>query len=183
MGLVHAYRPTRQSYLAAGLLLAVAAGGVRAVDLAATAGDDARTFDMAGASWQVVDVEQVVGVAQRDLMSGMGHNINGYVSDSQMMVRVAVVVSAGDHRTSFSAGWLKAYEDESRTPMLPSGGSLGAGFLAPHATVEGTVTFVVPRDGGHLVLKGRGSSHVIDLTTIAQAPPGVGDDDHDHHSH
>ena len=183
MRLVHAYRPTRQRYLAAGLLVAVSLGGVRAVDLAATAGDDDQTFDIAGASWKVVDVEQVVGVAQRDLMNGMGHNIGSYVSDSQMMVRVAVTVSAGDHRSSFSAGWLKAYEDGSKTPIQPAGGSLGAGLLAPHATVEGTVTFVVPRDGGHLVLKGRGSSHVIDLTTIAQAPPGVGHDDHDHHSH
>src|SRR5262245_66321394 len=104
MGIGGDYGLTRQGYLAVGLLLAVAVGGVRAVDLAASAGDDGRTFDMAGASWQVVDVEQVVGVAQRDLLSGMGHNIGGYVSDSQMMVRVAVAVSAGDPASRFSAG-------------------------------------------------------------------------------
>ena len=39
------------------------------------------------------------------------------------------------------------------TPILPAGGSLGAGVLSAHAEVEGTVTFVVPRDGGHLVLE------------------------------
>jgi hypothetical protein len=177
-------RPSRQTYLAAGLLVAAVVGGVRAADLASSLDNGSRSFEMAGASWRVTDVDEVVGVSKRDLMSGMGgmgHNIGGLVTDDQMMIKVSLAVTGGDHGTSFNAGWLRAYEAGSTTPILPTGGSLGSGALSAHAIVEGTVTFVVPRDGGHLVLRGRGTSHVVDLTTVDQAPHGAYD--HEHHSH
>ena len=89
-------RPSRPPYLASGLLLvATLLGGVRATSLMAHAGDDPRSLRIAGATWHVTDVEQVVGVAQRDLMSGMGHNISGYVPDDEMLVKVSVVINAG----------------------------------------------------------------------------------------
>ena len=174
-------RPSRPPYLASGLLLvATLLGGVRATSLMAHAGDDPGSLRIAGATWHVTDVEQVVGVAQRDLMSGMGHNISGYVPDDEMLVKVSVVINAGDHPAAFSADWLRAYEAGSRTPLSPAGGSLGSGDLRAHATVEGSVTFVVARDGGHLVLQGKGSSQTLDLTTIDQAPPGSGAGGHHH---
>ena len=185
MSLAHATRPTRlsrSSYFASGLLLlATVAGGVRATALL-TADDDSQSLRFAGATWTVTDVAQVVGVAQRDLMSGMGHNIGGDVSDSQMMVRVSFLVSAGDHRAGFDPTQLRAYEVGKSTPILPTGGSLGTGVLSPHADVEGTVTFVVSRDGGHLILRAPGSSDDVDLTTVDQAPAGTGVD-HEHHEH
>jgi hypothetical protein len=106
MSLAQATRRTarvkKPSYLASGLLLlATAAGGVRAADLL-SAETDPHSLQFAGATWTVTDVSQVVGVAQQDLgMGGMAHNISGYVSDSQMMVRVSFTVAAGDHRTPF----------------------------------------------------------------------------------
>jgi len=185
MSLAHATRSTRRnrtSYLASGLLVvATVLGGVRAANLL-TAGDHPQTLQISGATWTVTDVAQVVGVAQRDLMSGMGHNISGYVSESQMMVRVSFLVSAGDHSAGFDPTKLRAYEVGKSTPILPSGGSLGAGVLSPHAEVEGTVTFVVPRDGGHLVLRAPGSPGDVDLTTVDEAPPGASSH-HDHHEH
>ena len=178
---VRPMRLGRPAYFASGLLLlATVAGGVRATTLLSHH-EDPRSLELAGATWTVTDVEQVVGVAQRDLMSGMGHNIGGYVSDSQMMVRVSFVISAGDHRTSFNAGWLRAYEADKSQPLLPTGGSLGSGALSAHAEVEGTVTFVVPRDGGHLVLRAPGASGDVDLTTVDQAPPGATTEHH--HTH
>jgi hypothetical protein len=44
------------------------------------------------------------------------------------------------------------------------------------------VTFVVARDGGHLVLRAPGASGDVDLTTVDHAPPGAADD-HEHHEH
>jgi len=176
-------RPSRQTYLAAGLLVAALIGGVRAADLASSLDDGSRSFELAGANWQITDVNEVVGVSNRDLMSGMGgmgKNINGLVTEDQMMVKVSLAVTGGDHGTTFSAGWLRAYEVGSKTPILPTGGSLGSGSLAAHATVEGSVTFVVPRDGGHLVLRGRGTTHVVDLTTVDQAPHSAHEHDHSH---
>jgi hypothetical protein len=172
-------RPSRSSYLAGALLmLATIVGGVRAAALFASQSDP-DSLEIAGATWTVTDVAQVVGVAQRDLMNGMGHNIGGYVSDSQMMVRVSFVISAGDQRTVFDPSRLRVYEDGKSAPVLPMGGSLGAGTLSAHAHVEGTVTFVVPRDGGHLVLRAPGSPHDIDLATVDQAPQGA-TDEHQH---
>ena len=186
MSLAHATRPTRlsrSSYLASGLLLlATIVGGVRATALL-TAEDDPQSLSFAGATWTVTDVAQVVGVAQRDLMSGMGHNIGGYVSDSQMMVRVSFLVSAGDHRAAFDPTQLRAYEVGKSAPIRPSGGSLGTGVLSPHAEVEGTVTFVVSRDGGHLVLRAPGASGDVDLATVDQAPASTSGNDHQHHEH
>ena len=184
MSLAHATRSTRlsrPSYLASGLLLlATVAGGVRATHLISQ--DQDSSLQIAGATWTVTEVTEVVGVAQRDLMSGMGHNISGYVSDSQMMVTVSFLVSADDHRAGFDPTRLRAYEVGKSAPILPNGGSLGAGVLSPHAEVEGTVTFVVPRDGGHLVLKAQGASGDVDLATVDVAPAGAGDD-HAHHEH
>ena len=185
MSLAHATRSTRlsrTSYLASGLLLlATVGGGIRAAALL-SANDDPGSLQISGATWKVTDVEQVVGVAQRDLMSGMGHNISGYVSDSQMMVRVSFLVSAGDHAVRFDPTQLRAHEVGRTTPILPSGGSLGAGVLPAHADVEGTVTFVVPRDGGHLVLGAVGASGDVDLTTVDEAPAGA-TTGHEHHEH
>jgi hypothetical protein len=175
-------RRNRSSYLASGLLLlATVFGGIRATSLL-TSQTDPDSLQIAGATWTVTDVSQVVGVAQRDLMSGMGHNIGGFVSDSQMMVRVSFVISAGDHRTTFDPSKLRAYEVGKKAPIPPMGGSLGSGVLLAHAHVDGTVTFVVPRDGSHLVLRAPGASHDIDLTTVDQAPTGAGAD-HEHHEH
>ena len=183
MSLAHATRSTRRSrtsYLASGLLLvATVAGGVRAAALL-SADDDPESLQISGATWTVTDVTQVVGVAQRDLMSGMGHNISGYVSDSQMMIRVAFVVSAGDHGATYDPTKLRAHEVGKSTPILPTGGSLGEGRLSAQAEVEGTVDFVVPRDGGHLVLEAPGSSGEVDLTTVDEAPAGA-TTGHEHH--
>ena len=124
---------------------------------------------------------QVVGVAQRDLMSGMGHNISGYVSDSQMMVQVSfLVVRRATTAPRFDPTQLRAYEVGRSTPILPTGGALGRGEPPAHAEVEGTVTFVVPRDGGHLVLRapgllGRRRPHHR-RRRARRAPP------HDHHA-
>ncbi len=124
MSLAHATRPTRlsrSSYFASGLLLlATVVGGVRATALL-TADDDPQSLQFAGATWTVTDVAQVVGVAQRDLMSGMGHNVGGYASDSQMMVRVSFLVSAGDQRAGFDPTQLRAYEVGKSKPILPTG--------------------------------------------------------------
>jgi hypothetical protein len=185
MSLAQATRRTarvkKPSYLASGLLLlATAAGGVRAADLL-SAETDPHSLQFAGATWTVTDVSQVVGVAQQDLgMGGMAHNISGYVSDSQRMVRVSFTVAAGDHRTPFDPAQLRAYEVGHQAPIQPTGGTLGAGVLAAHAQVDGSVTFVVSRDGGHLVLRAPGSPEQVDLTTVDTAAPGTTTDHHDH---
>lgn len=171
--------PVRRAALVlATFLLAVAAclGGVRAVALATTKPADPAALDLGAARLHVSGVEEVVGVAASDLMGGMAHNISGMVSDDQMMVLVSVSVTAGDAPASYDAKVLAARALGSSVELHPVGGTLGSGRLSPHARIEGSVAFVVPRNGAHLVLGVRGSHRTIDLAVVDRAVPS-------HHEH
>ena len=160
------------------LVVATAFGGVRAFALANAAGKDPSTLQLDGATLRVTAVEEVVGIAAADLMGGMAHNISGYVAEDQMMLNVSVEITAGAQPSAYDARSLVARAVVARTHLLPTGGSLGSGLLSARGRVDGTVTFVVPRDGAHLVLSIRGSPHSIDLASVDQVAPGHGGHDH-----
>ncbi|RNM12669.1 hypothetical protein [Nocardioides pocheonensis] len=160
------------------LLLATALGGVRAFALAEAAGQDPATLQIDGATLRVTGVEQVVGTAAADLMGGMAHNISGYVPQDEMMLSVSVEITAGAQPSTYEARRIVARAVGARTPLMAAGGSLGSGFLDAHGRVVGTVTFVVPRNGSHLVLSVRGSPRSIDLAAVDQVAPG-----HEGHDH
>lgn len=175
---------TRWAVLAAVLLIAATAyGGFRAVRLVSDPVLDSTTLKLGGARVQVVAAEQVVGIANSDLMNGMGHNISGLVGADQMMVQVWLRLSSGDKVADYDPSRLRAYVAGSRTPILPASSSLGDGSLTPHALVEGSVSFVVPRSWDHLVLSAVGSQHSIDIPAVQEQPgnlatPEVGTDEH-----
>lgn len=162
------------------LVAAMVAGGVRAVALAHGSPDDPLTLPMDGAAVQVTGVEEVTGVAAKDLMSGMGHNISGYVSQDQMMISVALRLRAGGDGATYDVRRLVAHASGNKATLHPAGGSLGSGVLSAHAQVEGSVTFVVPRNGAHLVLGVRGSPRTVDLASVDTAAPAA-PDGHSHH--
>lgn len=169
----------RASMLAACVLVLVTAvGGVRALGLARAASQDPATLQLDGTTLRVTGVEEVVGIAAADLMGGMAHNISGYVADDQMMLSVSVQVTAGEEPSTYEAGKILAQVVGAHAHLAPAGGTLGSGYLSAHGRVEGTVAFVVPRDGAHLVLSVRGSPRSIDLATVDQVAPGHGGHDH-----
>jgi len=173
--------PTRSAALVLALCLLVVAtlvGGVRAVALAGAASDDASTLQLDGASLRVTSVDEVVGIAAADLMGGMAHNISGMVTDDQMMLDVSVRVTAGDAPATYDVRQIVARAAGSRATIVAAGGSLGSGFLSAHGRVEGSVTFVVPRNGAHLVLSVRGSPRSIDLAAVDQVAPGHAGHEH-----
>ncbi|GAB3861837.1 hypothetical protein GCM10028801_26410 [Nocardioides maradonensis] len=174
----------RWSLVAALLLVAVTAyGGLRAVSLWQTAGEDPSALRLGDVTFQVVSAEEVVGIANADLMGGMGHNIQGLVSEDQMMVQVWLDVSSGSRKAAYDAGQLRAYLPGSTTPILPASGTLDAGVLTPHATVEGSIGFVVPRGTTHLVLGAVGTRHTIDLPALAAGAPYVPNPNSSEHHH
>lgn len=181
----HAHPLTiRWSLVAALVLLAVAAfGGVRAVSLWRTAGDDPTALQLGGVTFQVVSAEEVVGIANADLMGGMGHGIQGLVSEDQMMVQVWLDVSAGSRKAAYDAGELRAYLPGSNTPILPASGTLAGGVLTPHATVEGSIGFVVPRGTTHLLLGAVGTRHTIDIPALPAGAPYVPNPNSSEHHH
>jgi len=172
-------RPARATAVATCVLVLVTgAGGARAVALARTASLDPSTLRLDGLTVHVVGVDEVVGVAAADLMGGMAHNISGYVPEDEMMLSVSVELTAGDEPTTYRASRIVARALGASADLSPAGGTLGSGFLSAHGRVDGTVAFVVPRDGSHLSLRVRGSSRSIPLADVDHVAPG-----HDGHEH
>jgi hypothetical protein len=158
------------------VLAAAVLGGWRAMSLHAPVAD-ASTVVVGGTSYRVTQVEQVSGLSDDDL-AGMAHGIQGLVTNGRALVTVSLVVSAGDTTTSFDASTLEVFEVGSSEPILAAGGTLAPGTLHAHASVEGALSFVVPRDGSRLVLRGPGQSHSVPLLQVDVSAP-----DSSSHSH
>jgi hypothetical protein len=174
----------RWALLATVLLVAVTAyGGLRAATLLGSAGDDPATLRIGDVSFEVVSAEEVVGIANSDLMGGMGHGIQSLVGEDQMMVQVWLDLSAGGRRAAYDTSQLRAYVAGSKKPILPASGTLDRGVLTPHATVEGSIGFVVPRGTTHLSLGSTASSRTIDVPALPEGAPYVPNPNDSQHHH
>lgn len=141
---------------------------------ASTAGrHDPMSLQVGGTTFTVSQVERVTGLTADDL-GGMAHGIQGLVQDDQTLLRVSLTIAAVDEDTTYDAGTLRLYSSSSKRAIRPVGGSLGRGELGAHSLIEGAVSFVVPRNGAHFVLRSRGSSQSVSLTRVDKAPPGSG---------
>jgi hypothetical protein len=159
--------------LVVALLAATVYGGWRVASAAPPApADGLPTLVVGGARFSVAHVERVTGLTDADL-SGMGHGIQGLVRDDSMLLRVALTVTAGDDRTVFDASRLRLVRS-GHAPQPPVGGSVGRGTLEPHASVEGILSFIVPRDGAGLQLGATGTSARLALGHVDEAPHGAG---------
>ena len=161
--------------LIAAVLVATALGGWRAVSMAATKPDPS-TLVVKGISYTVIHAEQVKGLSDADL-GGMSHGIGNLVSSEKALVTVTLVVSGGDSPTSYDASVLRAFATGSSVGFSPAGGTLGPGRLGAHARIDGSLSFVVPRDGAQLVLRAPGDSREVPLLQVDDAPAGANDHD------
>jgi hypothetical protein len=160
--------------LASLLVAATLFGGWRvATSSAEPAADAPPTVRLGDAIFAITHVERVDGLTNADL-SGMAHGIQGLVLDDSTMIRVSVTVSAQNHRTAFDTSRLRVYRGASSSGLAPLGGSVGRGALSRHGSVEGAVSFVVPRDGARLSLGAVGTTARLLLLRIDDAPPGAG---------
>jgi hypothetical protein len=103
------------------------------------------------AVYTVTHVETVNGLTNADV-GGMSHGIQGLVTDNQLLVRVSLTVSAADKTAKFDPTVLQVYGADG-IGVAPLGGSLGGGRLRAHGRIDGTLSYVVPRGGGHLQLR------------------------------
>lgn len=164
-----AVRPARGAARTALLLVLLLAGsaigGWRALS---TLGEHpgSATLLVGGVSYTVTHVEQVQGLADADL-GGMSHGIQSLVAGDQALLVVSLVVSAGDSASSFDPAALRAVARGSTLP--PAGGTLAAGRLRRHGHVEGSVSFVVPRNGSTLALHAPGGSADVPLLQVGVA--------------
>jgi len=158
------------------LVLAVAAGGWQIV-VQAAARHHTLTLHSAGATYTITHVEQVTGLTDADL-GGMSHGIQGLVGVNKMLIRVSLVVAAGDVATTYDPQLLTAVSSHSPAVIHPAGGSLTGGRLRAHSRIEGSLSYVVPRDGARITLRIGNQSTTVPLVQTDDAPPGV--DVHNH---
>ena len=151
-------------------------GGWRAVALRAPLADGS-TVIVDGTSYRVTQVEQVTGLSDDDL-AGMAHGIQGLVTHGQTLVTVSLVVTAGDDASTFDVSALQVFAAGSNQPIPAAGGTLAPGTLHAHASVEGALSFVVPRDGSRLVLRAPGQSHSVPLLQVDVSAPDSTDHSH-----
>lgn len=167
-------RTVRAVLLILAVLIGTAAGGWRAASMAATTKPDPSTLVVSGVSYTVTHVEQVKGLSSSEL-GGMAHGIQSLVSDDKAMVKVTLVISAGDSPIQYDASVLQAFATGSSAGVLPAGGTLAPGRLSTHAQIEGSLSFVVPRDGAKLALRAPDSSREVSLLTVDKAPATAGE--------
>jgi hypothetical protein len=161
--------------LVAVVLAATALGGWRAVSIAATRPDPS-TLVVEGVSYRVTHAEQIQGLSDSAL-GGMSHGIQNLVTDDKALISVTVVVSTADSPGSYDARSLGAFATGSRVGFPPVGG-MGSGRLKAHASIEGFLSFVVPRKGGQFALKALNDTREVTLLTVDQAPAGAGQHQH-----
>ncbi len=165
-------RTGRTVLVAALVLLATLLGGWRVVAMAQPR-PDAGTFTVDVVSYRVARAEAVSGLSDQDL-SGMGHGIQGLVSEDKAIIRVSLVLSTGSASGSYDPGALRLSSAGEPALIAPVGGSLPPGQLRANAQIEGAIAFEVPRNGGALSLVAPGQSRQIPLLTVDTAPAGAG---------
>jgi len=160
--------------LIAAVMVATALGGWRAVSMAAT-GPGPSTLVVNGVSYTVIHAEQVKGLSDADL-GGMAHGVQSLVSDDKALITVTLVVAAGDSPSSYDASVLRAFA--SGPAVTPVGGTLSPGRLGARAQIEGSLSFIVPRNGAQVTLRAPGDSREVPLLQVDNAPAGAGQHPH-----
>lgn len=159
------------------VVAATGLGGVRAAGLAQHR-PGPRTLELGGVAYTVTDVELVKGLSNQDL-GGMAHGVQGLVGTDKALVSVRLTVSAGGRAAHYDPSALRAASSPADGGAAPAGGSFAAGQLAAHGSVEGSLSYVVPRNGAELVLRAGAGSRSVPLLQIDRATGTP----HDHTEH
>jgi len=141
---------------------------------------DPMVVTVGGVSFRVTEAEEVTGLTDADL-GGMSHGVNGLVTSDKALVRVVLTVTAGDADTTYDATSLRAIASGQPSGSAPVAGSLPVrGRLAAHAHLEGSLSYVLPRDGSHVVLTAGPGTPRVPLLYVSTAS-GSPEDTHDSH--
>ena len=104
----------------------------------------------------------------------MSHGVQSLVSDDKALITVTLVVAVGDSPSRYDAGVLRAYATGSSKAIAPVGGTLSPGKVGANARIEGSISFVVPRNGAQLSLQAPGGPRPVPLLQVDVAPANAG---------
>jgi hypothetical protein len=130
------------------------------------------------------NVRQTAGPTAKAL-TGVTHGISRLVTPERALVQVTVTVTNLRRTRTLAYSPLQfTLSSGTARPIRPVGGSITKGVLQPSASIQGRISFVVPRSGRHLRLHFRDPARrtplTIDLGRISKAPPGAAASGHSH---
>jgi hypothetical protein len=128
-------------------------------------------------SFGVVAVEsaaKIAGLTAKDL-AGVTHGIQNLIRPDQVQVQLAVeLTNLRNHPVAYTPDQFRLVSTTSSTPLPVFSTNLHPNTLQPEASIDGTLNFVVPRNGAKLVLEfrdqGRARPIRIDLGRIDRTP-------------
>ena len=118
--------------------------------------------------------DKIAGLTAKDL-AGVTHGIQNLIRPDQVQVQVAVeLTNLRPHPVAYAPAQFHLVSTGSSTPLAVFATSLQPNALQPAASIDGTLTFVAPRNGAKLVLEfrdpGRAQPLRIDLGRIDRTP-------------
>ena len=118
--------------------------------------------------------DKIAGLTAKDL-AGVTHGIQNLIRPDQVQVQVAVeLTNLRNHPVAYAPDQFRLVSTGSSTPLSVFATSLQPNALQPEASIDGTLTFVAPRNGAKLVLEfrdqGRARPIRIDLGRIDRTP-------------
>src|SRR5205085_3930490 len=103
----------------------------------------------------VQSADKIAGLTAKDL-AGVTHGIQDLIRPDQVQVQVAVeLTNLRNHPVAYTSDQFRLASTKSSTPLSVVATSLQPNALQPKASIDGTLTFVAPRNGARLVVEFR----------------------------
>jgi hypothetical protein len=124
----------------------------------------------------VQSVETMGGLTSEEL-GGMTHGIQSLVTQDKAQIEVALTLTNRlDHEVAYTPATFAIIAGPGGTPIEPDNSTLPAGQIRPNASIETTLSFVVPRDGSQFWIEfrepGEPASALVSLGQVDQVQQG-----------
>jgi hypothetical protein len=132
----------------------------------------------------VVDARVTSGLTNQQI-GGMTHGVSGLIDAREAQLQVSMALTNSTYAAAqWSAANFRLEAARSGRQFAPVGGTKESGLLAPGASLDLVLNFVVPRNGDHFTLRVRDGESVVrvHLIQVGKAPKGTKGFDHAHGS-
>ena len=131
----------------------------------------------------VLRVERLGGLTSQDL-GGVTHGIQNLVLSDKAQVEVAVLIAnTGDAQVRVEPSQFRLIVDGAPDPAVPTGSTMQPLSLQPGASVEASISFVLPQSGATMAMgyrdPGNAAAITVPIGNLDRAP-AVPDDGHSH---
>jgi hypothetical protein len=132
----------------------------------------------------VLDARVTSGLTNQQI-GGMTHGVSGLIDARSGQLQVSMAMTNSRYAAArWSAADFRLEAARSGREFAPVGGTSESGSLAPGASLDLVLNFVVPRNGDHFTLRVRDGESVVrvHLIQVGKAPAGTKGFDHAHGS-